>query len=72
MMKRLGGKSLEISIVRKHIGAEKWRKEWSLAKQVEDREGSKTAAHHPAEPEGLRPCRCREGWRKQETQPPLK
>lgn len=53
MMKRLGGKSLEISIVRKHIGAEKWRKEWSLAKWVEDRgEGSKTVAHHPCRTRG--------------------
>lgn len=53
-MKGIGGQSLQISIVREHTGAEKWRKEWwSLTKWVEDRgEGSKTAAHHPCRTRG--------------------
>ena len=37
-MKRTGGRPLQINILSKYIGAEKWRREWLLMKWVEDSE----------------------------------
>ena len=72
MMKGIGGKSLQISIVRKHTGAEKWRKE--VTDDVgggQRRRQQDSCTPSLQNQRGLRPCRHREGQR-QETQPPLK
>ena len=72
MMKGIGGKSLQVSIVRKHTGVEKWRKE--VTDDVgggQRRRQQDSCTPSLQNQRGLRPCRRHEGQR-QETQPLLK